>query len=65
MFTFFKSKHDAKKHEKGHMVFGGIERRTGKCFLAPIEHQNKDAFEAIVTRWILPGNIYTHLKLSF
>ncbi|XP_014783956.1 uncharacterized protein LOC106879048 [Octopus bimaculoides] len=59
MFTFFKSKHNEKKHEKeGHMVFGGIERGTGKCFLVPIEHQNKDAFEAIVTRWILPG---THI----
>ncbi|XP_029645244.1 uncharacterized protein LOC115219239 isoform X3 [Octopus sinensis] len=55
--TFSRSKSN-KRHLKGFRVFGGIERGTDKCFLVPIEHENKDAFEAAIIRWILPG---THI----
>lgn len=53
--TFFKS--NKKKNMKGHCVLGGIERGSGKCFLVPLEHQNKDALEAAIVRWILPGMV--------
>ncbi|CAI9726405.1 Hypothetical predicted protein [Octopus vulgaris] len=56
--THFKPTPNEKKHMKRFCVFGGIERGTDKCFLVPIEHQNKDAFEAAIIRWILPG---THI----
>ncbi|CAI9732498.1 Hypothetical predicted protein [Octopus vulgaris] len=55
--TFSRSKPN-EKHVKGFCVFGGIERGTDKCFLVPIEHENKEAFEAAIIRWILPG---THI----
>ncbi|XP_014783957.1 uncharacterized protein LOC106879049 [Octopus bimaculoides] len=53
-----KSKRNEKKHKKEFWIFGGIERGTDKCFLVPIEYQNKEAFEAAIIRWILPG---THI----
>ncbi|CAI9735744.1 Hypothetical predicted protein [Octopus vulgaris] len=54
---FVKSKRNEKKHAKEFWVFGGIERGSEKCFLVPIEYQNKEAFEAAIIRWILPGTL--------
>ncbi|XP_029639343.1 uncharacterized protein LOC115214311 [Octopus sinensis] len=56
--TISKPKPNGKKHVKGYKVFGGIERGSEKCFLVPIEHRNKEAFEAAIVRWVLPG---THI----
>ncbi|XP_036360975.1 uncharacterized protein LOC115214512 isoform X3 [Octopus sinensis] len=62
--THFKPTPNEKKHMKRFCVFGGIERGTDKCFLVPIEHQNKDAFEAAIIRWILPAGCHTRCQPS-
>lgn len=42
----------------GHRVFGGIERRSGKCFLVELNNHTVETPEGIILKHILPG---THI----
>ena len=37
-------------------MFGGIERRTGKCFFVPVERRDSTTLIGIINERILPGS---------
>lgn len=42
--------------EKGHWVFGGIEREGGRCFLIEVLNRRADTLEVCIEEHILPGS---------
>ena len=55
---FFRRKYHRGRWREGHWVFGGIERRTQKCFLVRVEQRNADTLLPLIEQWIQPG---THI----
>jgi hypothetical protein len=45
---FFGRKYHRGQWRKGHWVFGGVERGSGKCFLVEVPNRNADPLSAIV-----------------
>ncbi|EFX76174.1 hypothetical protein DAPPUDRAFT_55428, partial [Daphnia pulex] len=39
------------------MVFGGVERETGRCFLVVVPDRSEATLLALIKQWILPGTI--------
>ena len=79
------SKFGKRKYHRGHrvegqLVFGEVERDSGKCFMVPVESRDRETLLPIIKNWILPGSTvifncwkvyecladegYTHLKVS-
>jgi transposase-like protein len=38
-------------------VFGGVERRTGNCFLVVVPNRSASTLLAVIKEWIKPGTI--------
>ncbi|CAI6373204.1 unnamed protein product [Macrosiphum euphorbiae] len=41
---FSKRKYHGDHRVEGQWVFGGVELETGRCFLVPVEHRDKDRY---------------------
>ena len=39
------------------MVFGGVERHTGKCFLVVVPNRSATTLLAVIKEWVKPGTI--------
>lgn len=46
----------SKQHRQGHWIFGGIERRNGKCFLVEVPDHTTETLEETILNYILPGS---------
>lgn len=55
---YFHRKYHRGEWREGHWVFGGVERRSGKCFLVEVPDRRAHTLEALIVRYILPG---THI----
>lgn len=55
---FFRKKYDGGFYSDGHRVFGGMERRSGKCFLIELNDHTDETLEGTILKHILPG---THI----
>ena len=55
---FFRRKYNRGAWRPGHWVFGGIERGSGRCFLAEVPDRTKNTLQDAIKRFILPG---THI----
>ena len=40
---------------KGQLVFGGVERESGKMFLVPVPDRIADTLKDVIDAWIEPG----------
>lgn len=65
------------QHVEGQWVFGGVERKTEKCFMIFVKKRNTATLLPIIIKeWILPGSIimsdwlkayegYVHQKVNY
>ena len=59
-----------RKNNKGRLVlhqwcFGGIERRSNKCFIVAVEHRDAAILVPLVRQYILPGTTIMSDKRAF
>lgn len=55
---YFYRKYHRGQWRQGQWVFGGVERRSGKCFLVVVPDRRESSLRAATERWVLPG---THI----
>lgn len=53
---FFHRKYHRGQWREGHWVFGGVERRSGKCFVVEVPDRRAETLREILERWVLPGS---------
>lgn len=54
---FFEMRSESDKWEKGHWVFGGTERGSGKSFLVDLPNREDETLENALVQYVLPGSI--------
>ena len=53
---YFHRKYHRGEWREGHWVFGGIERRSKRCFLVEVPDRRAVTLEALIQQYILPGS---------
>lgn len=52
-----KRKYHRGHYVEGQWVFGGVERKGGRCFMVPVEERTRETLTGIIKEKIRPGSI--------